>query len=121
MHANSKAGPVEDQGHPIPRLDTLDTHLETDQGAYVGIVIAAPLRDDGISRARLQEKVEVSLSYFQSAEYREKYGAPCRERSRVWISIHRDSDPAMLDLIEHYRAQIEANDMTVVVELTGAS
>jgi hypothetical protein len=58
MLANSKAGPVEDQGHPISRLDTLDTHLTTDQRAYVGIIIASPLRDDEISRTALQEKVE---------------------------------------------------------------
>jgi len=116
-----KTGPVEDQSHPIPRLDTLDTHLTTDQGAYVGIIIASPLRDDEVSRARLQEKVEVSLSYFQSAEYREKYGVPCRERSCLWISIHCDSDATMLSLVEHYRAQIERNDMTVVVKLIGTS
>jgi hypothetical protein len=114
-----KAGRVEDQSHPIPRLDTLDTHLTTDQGAYVGIIIASPLRDDEISRARLQKKVDVSLSYFQSAEYREKYGAPCRERSRLWISIHFDSDATMFSLVEHYRAQIEGNEVTVVVKLTG--
>jgi hypothetical protein len=95
--------------------------VTTDQGAYVGIIIATPLRDDEISRARLQEKVEVSLSYFQSAKYRETYGAPCRERSRLWISIHRDSDAAMLSLVEDYRAQIEGNDMTVVVKIIGTS
>jgi hypothetical protein len=102
-------------------LDTLDVNVTTDKGAYVGIVIASPLKDDEISRARLQEKVEVSLSYFQSAEYREKYGTPCRERSRLWINVHCDSDASMLQLIEHYRAQIEANDITVVVKLTGSN
>jgi hypothetical protein len=115
------AGAIEDSGHPIPRLDTLDVHLTTDQGAYVGIVVASPLRDDTMSRARLQQKVEVSLSYFQSAEYRETYGLPCRERSRLWINVHYDSDATMLQLIEHYRAQIEANGITAVVNLIGTS
>ena len=121
MTAPPAAGSAEDQGHPIPRLDTLDVHVTTDKGAYVGIVIASPLRDDEMSRARLQEKVEVTLSYFQSAEYQERYGVPCRERSRFWINVHCDSDPSMLELIEHYREQIEANDMTAVVKLIGTS
>jgi hypothetical protein len=96
-------------------LDSLDVHLATDKGAYVGIVIASPLRDDEVSRARLREKIEVTLSYFESAEYQEKYGRPNREHSRFWINVHYDSDQSMLELIEHYRAQIGANDITAVV------
>lgn len=121
MDTLQAAGAIEDPSHPIPRLDTLDVHLSTDQGAYVGIVVASPLRDDNMSRARLQQKVEVSVSYFQSAEYREKYGLPCREHSRLWINVHCDSDATMLQLIEYYRAQIEANGMTAVVKLIGSS
>jgi hypothetical protein len=121
VSAHPKAGPAEDQSHPIPRLDTLDVHVTTDKGAYVGIVIASPLKDDEVSRARLQEKVEVTLSYFQTAEYREKYGRPCRERSRFWFNVHCESDPSMLELIEHYREQVEANDMTAVIKLIGTS
>ena len=121
MNALPKAGPAEDRDHPIPRLDTLDVHVETKRGAFVAIIIATPLRDDEMSRARLQEKVEVSLSYFQSAEYREKYGTPCRAHSRIWIKVHCNSDTAMLQLIEHYRKQIEANDLTAVVKLIGMS
>jgi hypothetical protein len=121
VNTTSKAGPAEDQNHPIPRLDTLDVHVATNKGAYVAIIIATPLKDDERSRARLQEKVEVTLGYFQSAEYREKYGTPCRERSCIWIKVHCDSDAPMLDLVEHYRAQIEANDMTAEVKLIGTS
>jgi hypothetical protein len=121
VSALPKAGPVEDQSHPIPRLDTLDVHITTDRGVYVGIVIASPLKDDAVSRARLQEKVEVTMNYFQTAEYREKYGLPCRERSRFWFNVHCESDPSMLELIEHYREQVEANDMTAVIKLIATS
>lgn len=95
--------------------------MTTDQGAYVGIVIASALRDDDISRARLQKKVEVSLGYFLSPEYRERYGAPSRDRSRLWMKVHCTSDASMLELIEHYRAQIEVNGVHAVVKLIGTN
>jgi hypothetical protein len=118
---HSGAGPVIDADHPIPNLDTLDVHVNTDKGAYVGIVTARPLKDDEISRARLQRKIEVALSFFNSEEYRELHGAPCRTRSRLWINVHSGSDAAMLTLVEHYRTQIEANDVTAVVKLIGTN
>jgi hypothetical protein len=121
VSARSKAGPVEDQGHPIPRLDSLDVQLTADKGAYVGIVIASPLKDNEMSRARLHEKVEVSVRYFRTAEYRERYGAPCRERSRFGFHVHYGSDASMLQLIEHYREQIESNDIAAAVRLIGTS
>jgi hypothetical protein len=119
--AYADAGPDEDVNHPIPRLDTLDVHLNTERGAYVGIVIASPLRDDPVSRARLQRKVEVSLGFFQSEEYRGEHGAPEHGRSRLWISIHSGSDPAMLELVDHYRAEIEANGVTARVKFVGTN
>jgi hypothetical protein len=121
MVTDCAAGPAIDANHPIPNLDTLDVHVNTDKGAYVGIVIARPLKDDEISRARLQRKIEVALSFFNSEEYRELHGAPCRTRSRLWINVHSGSDAAMLTLVEHYRTQIEANDVTAVVKLIGTN
>jgi hypothetical protein len=115
------AGPLEDVNHPIPRLDTLDVHVNTDKGAYVGIVIASPLKNDDLSKARLQRKIEVSLEFFLSSEYRALHGAPCRTQSRLWINVHSDTDAEMLALIEHYRVQIEANDVSAVVKLIGTN
>jgi hypothetical protein len=115
------AGPVEDANHPIPRLDTLDVHLSTDKGAYVGIVIATPLKNDDLSKARLQRKIEISLEYFLSSEYRALHGAPCRTKSRLWINVHADTDAEMLALIEHYRVQIEANNVSAIVQLIGTN
>ena len=115
MSDTIEAGPAEDQSHPIPRLDALDVHVTTDQGAYVGIIIASALRDDEISRARLQKKVEVSLGYFLSPECRERYGAPSPDRSRLWMNVH------MLELIEHYRTQIEVNGVSAVVKFIGTN
>ena len=121
MTADSDAGPIEDIDHPIPRLDTLDVLRFTDRGAYVGIVIASPLKDDAISRARLLRKIEVSLGYFRSAEYRERYGAPDPKRSRLWVHVHADSDARMLALLEHYCSQFVANGVTARLELIGTN
>jgi hypothetical protein len=111
------AGPLEDVNHPIPRLDTYDTELTTESGAYIGIVIATPLRDDAMSRARLLRKIELYLRYFQSREYRERNGAPMPDRSRIYVSIHTASDPSMLQLIEFYMEQMPANGITPVLKL----
>ena len=115
MSAQFNPGAVEDNNHPIPRLDTLDVHVETNKGAYVAIVIGSPLKNDEVSRARLQAKVEVSLGYFRSAEYREKNGEPSHDRSHILFKVHCDSDAEMLRLIDHYREQIEANDVSTKV------
>jgi hypothetical protein len=115
VSARADAGAIEDNGHPIPRLDTLDVHVATNKGASVAIVIGSPLKNDEMSRARLQVKVEVSLGYFRSAEYRDRYGQPSRDRSHILFKVHRDSDSEMLRLIDHYREQIEANDVSTKV------
>jgi hypothetical protein len=106
-----------DEHHPIPRVDAYDTLLKTERGAYLGLVIASPLRDDAHSRQRLQRKLEIYLEYFQSPEYRERCGPPKPDRSRIYVSIHSTSDPAMLDLVNHFLDQMLVNGITPVLEL----
>lgn len=117
MIAHPDAGPDEDVNHPIPSLDTLDTLLESDQGARVGIVIATPLLDDPVSRARLQRKVEVTLGYFSGAAFRERHGAPNPAHCKIYVSVHARSDPSMLSLVQHYCSQFTANGIAPVVKL----
>lgn len=117
MTGQLNAGPDEDVNHPIPRLDTLDTVVETDRGAYVGIVIAAPLSDDSVSRARLQRKIEVSLGYFHDVAFREKHGPPSPAHCRIYLSVHSHSSASILELIEHFCSQFEANGVASVLQL----
>jgi hypothetical protein len=77
--------------HPISRLDTYDTVVTTGRGGYLGLVIAGPLRDDEVSRARLKKKIGLYLGYFQSPRYLDRYAAPSLDRSRIYISIHAGS------------------------------
>lgn len=117
MGSHDAAGPLEDANHPIPRLDTLDTVVTTERGAYVGIVIATPLRDDEASRERLRRKFELTLGYFHTPEYRKRCGPPMPDRSKMYVNIHAGSDSSMLQVVEHYVAQMLANGITPVLNL----
>ena len=113
QHADSE--PLEDVNHPIPRLDTYDTLLEFAKGAYLGIVIAAPLKDDERSRARLRRKFEVALGYFRSEAYLARCGTPQPTHCRVYVNIHSGSDAEMLRLIEQHCAEVASSGITPVV------
>jgi len=119
QHADSEQ--LEDANHPIPRLDTYDTLVQTERGAYLGIVIAAPLRDDERSRVRLRRKFEGAFGYFRSADYLARCGTPKPEHCRLYVNIHSGSDPEMLRLVEHYCAVIAAGGVTPVVTFVASS
>jgi len=114
-------GPDEDPEHPIPRLDTFDVLITTNLGATVGIVIASPLRDDAMSRARLTRKFEVSVGYFVSDEFRRKHHDISREHSWVTVRVHAESDPLMLRLVEDYCSQVRANGISSEFKLVGTN
>jgi hypothetical protein len=103
--------------HPISSLDTYDTVVTTDRGAYLGLVIAGALRDDEVSRARLKKKIELYIGYFQSAAYLDRYGLPGLDKSRIYISVHADSAPSMLELIESYSASIQELGITPIIKI----
>jgi hypothetical protein len=115
------AGPDEDLIHPIPRLDTLDALVESDQGARIAIVIATPLLDDARSRARLQRKFEVSMAYFGSPKFREKHGPPNPHHCKLYFSVHASSDVQMIEIIQQLRPQVECNGIAFSFRLTSAN
>lgn len=104
--------------HPIASLDTFDNVVTTDRGAYLGMVIAGPLKDDEVSRARLRRKIDLYVGYFLSHAYRDLYGGPGFDRSRIYISIHAGSDSSMLTLVEAYGDYIRENAITPIIKLT---
>jgi hypothetical protein len=97
-----------DERHPIPRVDAYDALLTTDQGAYLGLVIASPLRDDEVSRIRLQRKLEMYMTYFQSPEYRDRCGAPSPTHCKIYVSIHSKSLPRS-DAVKRHMSHFEAH------------
>ena len=115
MAPHPDPGPLEDANHPIPRLDTYDTLLEFAKGAYLGIVIATPLKDDERSRARLRRKFEVALGYFRSVDYLARCGTPQPAHCRLYVNIHSGSDAEMLRLVEQHCAEIAASGITPVI------
>jgi hypothetical protein len=113
--------PLEDDNHPIPRLDTYDTLVQTSNGTYLGIVIATPLRNDERSRTRLRRKFEGALGYFRSPGYIARCGAPHPKHCRLYVNIHSGSDPEMLRLVEQHCAEIAASGITPVVTFVASS
>jgi hypothetical protein len=81
--------------HPIRSLDTYDTVVTTDRGAYLGLVMAGPLRDDEVS------------------QYVERYGTPRLDRSRIYSSA-----PSMLKLVESDGADFRELGITLVMKIS---
>jgi hypothetical protein len=107
--------------HPIASLDGFDNVVAFDRGAYLGLVIASPLKDDEVSRARLRKKIELYVGYFLSQEYRDRHGCPGLDRSRIYVSVHAGSDASMLKLIETYSDDVRGNGITLIIKLTTES
>jgi hypothetical protein len=118
MDDSVELGPSEYPDHPIPRLDALDTVLTHDSGAYVGIVISSPLDNDSVSQARLARKIGVSLAYFQSPDFLQRFGPATAEGCRIYIDVHAGSHPLMLESIGRYGADIASAGITPVITRT---
>jgi len=115
------SGPDQDLSHAIPRLDTLDTLLETNVGARVGIVIATPLRDNPRDRARFERKLQVALAYFKSEAFQSRWGAPDPSHCALYIDIHSTSDGSIIDLVFGQADRIRAAGLTPRVRVCHAN
>jgi hypothetical protein len=100
--------PVVDLDHPIPRLDVLDVaYRAIENGApYLGIVIASPLGDDPRSVFRLFRKLEVYFDELDSKGVPKTPDAVESRRPHIFMSIHRDSHPDLLELAGSLGEQI---------------
>jgi hypothetical protein len=114
-------GPDQDLSHGIPRLDTLDTLLETNAGARVGIVIATPLRDNPRDRDRFERKLQVALAYFTSEAFQSRWGAPDPSHCALYIDIHSTSDGSIIDLVFGQADRIRAAGLTPVIKVINAN
>jgi len=109
--------PIVDLDHPIPRLDVLDVYREIENGGpHLAIVIASPLGDDPRSVFRLFRKLEV---YFDELDTRAVLKIPDAVESRrphIFISIHRDSHPDVLELAGSLGEQIAERGAVFILE-----
>src|SRR5205823_4459251 len=83
---------TDDLMHPIPRVHAYDTVLTLGGGgAYLGMVIAAPLDAGTRSLSRLREKQRFYLDSFYSEFGRKEWGTPKDGKMKIYVSVHPES------------------------------
>jgi hypothetical protein len=105
----------DDDAHPIPCVDNLDAVVTSDAGLRLGIVIDSPLKGDERSKQRLIRKLEGYVREFEVR--RQQWATENGHAMKAWlfISLHPESDPEILQLIDQYRRWIEGNAVTLVL------
>ena len=104
----------DDDSHPIPFVRKLDTVVNSSDGVSLGIVIASPLQNDERSKQRLEQKLEGYVREFSIC--RERWASENQKPMRAWLyfSIHPESHPDMLQIIDQHVPWLESNSITVV-------
>lgn len=111
---------LDDDSHPIPRLDTIDVHaVLSGGGSTLVVVIASPLDDSPRSVLRLFRKIEGHLSYIDSDGYRAECGAPDPARTVIEVTLHRDSSPRIRQLLERIAPDCVARNASLTVREIG--
>jgi hypothetical protein len=92
---------LEDLDHPIPRPEVYDVILDVeDAGPRAAIVIATPLDGSPRSVHRLFRKLESYLVSLGCDGSRAKQAVPEDKRPQIYITIHQDSHPELLDILQ---------------------
>jgi hypothetical protein len=111
---------TDDLMHPIPRVHAYDTVLTFDGGgAYLGMVIAAPLDAGTRSLSRLQEKQRFYLDSFYSEFGRKEWGTPKDGKMKIYVSAHPESSNEAFEVLSTFVR--EARDRGVEVVITKGS
>lgn len=105
----------DDDTHPISCVDNLDAVVTSDAGLRLGIVIVSPVKNDERSKQRLMRKLESYVREF--ALRRQEWATENGRAMKAWlfISLHPESDPEIIKLIDQYRRWIESNAVTLVL------
>jgi hypothetical protein len=109
---------IEDESHPIPRLDVLDVSAEKTDGTIDAcILIATPLDDSPRSTFRLFRKLEAYLTALGCAE-----PGGVRKHSatipKIDVRIHPQSHPDILAKLELLRSHVAERGATLLIQTT---
>jgi len=103
-----------DETHPIPNLGVIDVHaVRKTGGSTMAVIIATPLGAEPRSIFRLFRKLTGHLDYKDTDEYREQCGAGTTD---IEINIHRESDPAVFELLTALPDFVERRGASLVVK-----
>jgi hypothetical protein len=94
---------ADDPAHPISIVHAYDTVLTLGGGgAYLGIVISAPLDASTRSSARLREKLRFYLDSFHSEFGRNEWGTPRDGKMKIYVSVHPASSEETLNILNAF-------------------
>ena len=106
----------DDSMHPIPRVHAYDTVLTLGGGgAYLGMVIAAPLDASTRSLSRLQEKQRFYLDSFYSEYGRKEWGTPKDGKMKIYASVHPESSEEAFEMLNTFGREARDRGVEVVI------
>lgn len=107
---------ADDLAHPIPSVHVYDAVLTMDGGgAYLGIVIAAPLEASARSLARLNEKLRFYLGSFWSEFGHREWGTPKEGKMKIYVRIHPGSSQEVFERLDAFSAEAHGRSVDVVI------
>jgi len=110
----------DDENNPISFVHRYDTVVTFDGGgAYLGIVIAAPLLSDHRSIARLKEKLRFYLESFFSPFGQQTWQTPREGKMKIYIKIHHDSCPEAFAIMQNFKDVAARRGVELVISITG--
>jgi len=101
----------DDESSPIPFLDKIDVEVSTDKGAYLGVVIAAPLSGDVSSQNRLLKKLDGYFAHIQSERSKWREGHDTEMLIRLWVYVHPDSAQVIFELLQRCNSWAEEHNV----------
>lgn len=119
---NEEGQLADDFAHPIPRVYAYDTVLTLGGGgAYIGIVIAAPLDASERSLSRLRAKQRFYLESFFSDFGHKQWGTPKDRKMKIYVNIHPASSPQAFEVLHAFESEARDRGVDVVVSTKVAS
>lgn len=107
---------VGDPAHPIPSVDAFDAVLTMGGGgAYLAIVIAAPLDASARSLRRLNEKLKFYLDNFWSEFGHREWGTPKEGKMKIYVNIHPESNKEVFERLDSFRAEAGCRGVDVII------
>jgi hypothetical protein len=110
---------LDDESHPIPQVSVIDGVVKLESGGlYNGLVIASPLGSDYRSQKRLLRKIENYVGDIAAQREEVKDGGIKADAldMRIYVSIHPDSAPEILALLEKCRPWVEGKNIAFIVD-----
>lgn len=110
--------PDDDPTHVISRLYAYDTVLTMEGGgAYIGMVIAAPLDASRRSLDRFRKKQRFYLESFFSDYGRREWGTPKEGKMKIYVTIHPESSAEAFEMLKSFDREARSRGVEVIISI----